>query len=231
MGWGSAAGGAAGGAVAGSKYGPVGTGIGAIAGGLNGYLNDPYQDARDEEQKGYDQSRKDQQPYNQNGQDQYGRLNTATGKLFDPTKLQDEWSKNYETSPYAQQLLKQNQANGLDAASSMGLNGSSGALANIQQGAGNIVSKDRQQYMDDLMKKYMAGIGLGTNLYQTGAQTASNMGGQSMTHGENQAGLKYHQTQAPAQAIGQAAASYFNDSENEFNSPGAHYGQTYAGVG
>lgn len=149
------------------------------------------------EQEGYDRSRGYQEPYWQHGNDQYDRLNQAGGKLMDPTVLQDEWSKHYETSPYAQQLLKQNQASGLDAASSMGLNGSSTALSNIQQGAGNIVSRDRQQYMDDLMKKYMAGIGLGENLYGVGAQAGQNLGQQSMTHGENQAGLQYGRYAAP----------------------------------
>jgi hypothetical protein len=149
------------------------------------------------EQEGYDKSRGYQEPFWQHGQDQYGRLNDAAGKLFDPAALQDEWSKHYETSPYAQQLLKQNQASGMDAASSMGLSGSSAALGNIQQGAGNIVSRDRQQYMDDLMKKYMAGIGLGTSLYDTGAQAGQNLGQQSMTHGENQANLQYGRYAAP----------------------------------
>jgi hypothetical protein len=128
--------------------------------------------ARKAEQEGYEKSQGYQQPYWQQGLDQYGRLNTATDKLMDPAALQNEWSKNYETSPYAQQLLKQNQASGLDTASAMGLNGSSAALGNIQQGAGNIVSQDRQQYMNDLMQKYMAGIGLGQNIYGIGAQSS-----------------------------------------------------------
>lgn len=149
------------------------------------------------ENEGWDQAQGYQKPFWQQGQDQYGRLNDAAGKLSDPAALQNEWSKNYETSPYAQQLLKQNQASGLDAASSMGLNGSSAALGNIQQGAGNIVQQDRQQYMNDLMQKYMAGIGLGTNLYNTGAQAGANLGQQSMTHGENQAGLQFGRYSAP----------------------------------
>lgn len=155
--------------------------------------------ARKAEQEGYGQAQNYQRPYWQGGVDQYGRLNQATGDLLDPATLQNKWAQNYETSPYAQQLLKQNQSSGLDAASSMGLSGSSAALSNIQQGAGNIVSKDRQQYMDDLMKKYMTGIGLGQNLYNTGAQAGSNLGNQAMQHGENQSQLQYGRYNAPGQ--------------------------------
>lgn len=151
------------------------------------------------ENEGFDQAQGYQKPFWQQGLDQYGNLNTAAGKLMNPADLQNEWAKNYETSPYAQQLLKQNQASGMDAASAMGLSGSSAALGNIQQGAGNIVSQDRQQYMNDLMQKYMAGIGLGTSLYNTGAQAGQNLGQQSMTHGENQAQLQYGRYNAPGQ--------------------------------
>jgi hypothetical protein len=158
------------------------------------------------ENEGYGNAVGYQKPFWQQGQDQYGRLNDAAGKLFDPAALQNEWAKNYETSPYAQQLLKQNQASGLDAASAMGLNGSSAALGNIQQGAGNIVAQDRQQYMDDLMKKYMAGIGLGENLYGVGAQAGANLGNQSMQHGENQAQLQYGRYNAPGEFFGKLLA-------------------------
>lgn len=180
-----------------------------------------YKNAEQAEQAGWNQAQGYQQPYWQGGVDQYGRLNDATGKLMNPAELQNEWSKNYETSPYAQQLLKQNQSSGLDAASAMGLNGSSAALGNIQQGAGNIVAQDRQQYMNDLMQKYMAGIGLGSNLYGIGAQTGANLGQQSMQHGENQAGLEYGRTAAPGKLFGQAAGAALNfiqpGSGNAFN--------------
>lgn len=168
---------------------------------------DAYSKAEDAAKEGYNKGQGYQEPFRQGGVDQYGRLNDAAGKLSDPAALQNEWSKNYETSPYAQQLLKQNQSSGMDAASSMGLMGSSAALGNIQQGAGNIVSQDRQQYMDDLMKKYMSGIGLGENLYGVGANAAGQMGNRSMQQGENMAGLEYGKAAAPGKLFGQLAGA------------------------
>lgn len=161
-----------------------------------------YKNAGKEAQKGFNQAQAYQQPFMQQGLDQYGRLNNAAGQLMNPEQLQSQWSQGYEQSPYAKQLLAMNQGNGLDAASQMGLMGSSAALNNIQQGAGGIVAQDRSNYMNDLMNKYMQGIGLGQNMYGIGAQAGSNMGNQAMTHGQNMAGLKYGEQAAPGQLFG-----------------------------
>ena len=130
-------------------------------------------------------------------------------------KLQEKWSQGYENSPYAKQLLSQNQSSGMDAAAQMGLGGSSAALSNIQQGAGNIVSKDRQQYMDDLMKKYMSGIGLGENLYGTGATAGTNLGSGAMDQGTIQTNFAYNKANSRqgdiAQGAGDAMSSYNKD--------------------
>lgn len=188
---------------------------------------DAYKKAEEAARQGYEKAQGYQQPFFQGGVDQYGRLNEATGQLLDPATLQNQWSQGYETSPYAQQLLKQNQASGLDAASAMGLNGSSAALGNIQQGAGNIVAQDRQQFMDDLMKKYMTGIGLGSSLYGTGASAGANLGGQAMSQGENMAGLQYGRYSAPGELFGKLlggglsaaaqGAGNYNKTGNMFN--------------
>lgn len=166
---------------------------------LDSFLHpeDAYKAAEDKSQEGYNRAKKYQEPYWQGGVDQYGKLNTATDKLLDPAALENEWASGYETSPYAKQQLARNQTSGLEGASSMGLMGSSAAINNIQQGAGNIMAKDRQQYMDDLMKKYMEGIGLGKDLYSTGASTGQNLGNQSMQEGEDQASLAYGEKAAP----------------------------------
>src|SRR5260370_31382933 len=89
------------------------------------------------ENEGYNQAQGYEDPFRQHGEDQYGRLNQATGELMDPAALQNKWAQSYETSPYAKQLLQQNTGQGMDAASAQGLMGSSAALGNIQQGAGN----------------------------------------------------------------------------------------------
>jgi hypothetical protein len=77
------------------------------------------------------------------------------------------------------------------------------------------------------MQKYMTGIGLGTSLYNTGAQAGQNLGQQSMTHGENQAGLQYGISSAPGKLFGQVAGTALN-----FVKPGlgdAFTGQTSGG--
>jgi hypothetical protein len=152
--------------------------------------------------KGYDAARKElrryweeakgyEKPFMQNGLDQYGRLNDAENKLLNPYDLENQWAGGYEESPYAKYLQEENMGQGLDAASSMGLMGSSGALSNIQQGAGRITSEDRKQFMQDLMQKYLAGIGLGKSFYDTGANAANALTQDAMQMGGNQAGLKY----------------------------------------
>lgn len=162
-----------------------------------------YQNAGKEVQKGWNETKGYEQPFWQNGINQIGGLNTAEGKLMDPASLQSEWANNYEMSPYAKQMQEQAKTAGLDAASSQGLLGSSTSVANIQQGASNIMQKDRQQYMDDLMKKYMAGIGLGQNMYNTGAQMGGQMGTQALGVGENMAGAKFGEANAPGEQFKQ----------------------------
>ena len=149
-----------------------------------------YKDAQKEYTKGWEQTQGYEKPYWQQGMDQMGQLTDAEGKLLDPAALQNEWASGYEMSPYAQQLQKESQNQGLGAASSMGLMGSSAALQNIQQGSSNIMQQDRQQYMDDLMKKYTAGLGIGQNMYNTGAQMGGQLGNQSMNYGEGMGNLK-----------------------------------------
>jgi hypothetical protein len=151
-------------------------------------------------------------PYNQNGMNQYGRLNNQANELGDPQALENKWASGYSESPYAQQMTKEATAGGLDAASSMGLMGSSAALSNIQKSAGNIMQSDRQAYMDDLMKKYMASVGIGKNLYGVGANAAGgmsandmNMGTNAMNMGQTMGGLKYGETNAPGEMFGKLA--------------------------
>ncbi len=200
----------------------IGSAIGGFVSGGNNMINSflhpekGYKEAQVPLQQGWNQAQAFQQPYNQQGLGQTGRLNTAENSLLDPTQLENQWTQSYSTSPYAQQLLKQNQANGLDAASQMGLLGSSAALGNIQAGAGNIVDQDRQQFLNDLMQKYLQGIGIGQNIYGVGATTAGNLGTQANTFGQNMAGLKYGETNAPGEQFNnllktgvQAAGNFF----------------------
>jgi hypothetical protein len=103
----------------------------------------------------------------------------------------------YKTSPYAQRSMQNASASGLDAASSQGLLGSSAATQNIQQSSSDIMNKDRSEYLQDLMKKYMAGVGIGKDMYGIGATTAGNMSNQAMQMGGAMGQAKYGATNAP----------------------------------
>ena len=161
-----------------------------------------YDKAQQELQKYYNQGQGYLDPYNQNGQQTYGKYSGAMDKLLNPTALQDEWTKNYQES----ELAKQNEAmatqQGLGAASSMGLMGSSPAIQAIQSGTAGIVAKDRQQYLDDLMQKYMTGIGIGQDIYGKGAAAAGQQSTNAMNQGKNSADLEFNKNNAQGDLFG-----------------------------
>ncbi len=167
---------------------------------------DAYKRAGKKEQQGYEEAQGMRQPWINQGQQAGNGLMDMLQKLMNPGALQDEWSKGYEESPYAQQLQQQNQTEGMDAASAMGLGGSSAALSNIQKGAGNIMQKDRQQYMNDLMQKYLAGAGIGGGMYNTGAQMAGQGAQGAQSHGEWQGQNAFNQQNAGGNMFGNFAA-------------------------
>ncbi len=148
------------------------------------------------------------QPYNQQGQDQAGNLNSYIQSLMDPQALQDKWSSGYKESDYAKNLEDMAQQHGLNAASSMGLMGSTPALQAIQAGTSQIGAADRQQYLNDLMEKYKQGAGLSQNMYGVGAnaanqmgQNAMNMGQNTMNMGQNSANMAFGQQNAPGNML------------------------------
>lgn len=173
--------------------------INAAPGMIHSFWNpqEGYEDAAKEYEKYYNESKGFQEPFRQNGLDQTGRLNNAENSLLDPSKLLGEWMDKYKTSPYAQRSMQNASASGLDAASSQGLLGSSAATQNIQQSSSDIMNKDRSEYLQDLMQKYMAGIGIGQNMYGIGASTAQNMGNNAMNMGGAMGAAKYGAASAP----------------------------------
>ena len=88
-----------------------------------------YNDAARKMQEMWQQIQGFQQPYNQAGQGQIPILQDAQKRLLDPSSLLADWMSKYETSPYAKQSMANAKEEGLGAASSMGLMGSSAALA------------------------------------------------------------------------------------------------------
>jgi hypothetical protein len=157
----------------------------------------------------YNQAQGYQQPYNQQGQAQYGNLSDIIKSLGDPQALQDKWASGYKESEAAKNAEGMAQQHGLDAASSMGLMGSTPALSAIQAGTSQIGAEDRQNYLNDLMQKYMAGAGISQGLYNTGAgaagqmgQNAMGMGTNAMNMGQNSAQMSYGKQNAGGSMLG-----------------------------
>jgi hypothetical protein len=178
--------------------------LSGIARGISNFFHpeEGYKKAQEELLKYFQQAMGYQQPFQQNGVNQGQILTDAQKQLMNPSEMLNKWTAGYETSPYAKQLMDQSKSSGLDAASSMGLTGSSPALNSIQNSAGNIMQKDRETYLNDLMNKYMQGIGIGQNIYGVGANTAGNMGNQAMNMGNMMGGAKYGETNSPGSMIG-----------------------------
>lgn len=156
-----------------------------------------YDEAAKVMQQYYDQSTGQLRPYSEGGMQYGGQLKGAFDRLLNPAGLYDEWSKGYETSEAAKQAQEMARQGGLDAASSMGLFGSSPALRAIQAGTANIGLQDRQNYLNDLMNKYTTGLNLGQNIYGTGASAASSLANIGQQMGQNMAGIRYGQQSAP----------------------------------
>lgn len=161
-----------------------------------------YEAQQKELEKYYNQAQGNLQPYNNNGQQAYGGINEAMQNLLNPQALQDQWSKGYQESDLAKQNEAMGTQHGLDAASSMGLMGSSPALQAIQSGTSGIVAQDRQKYLDDLLEKYKTGIGLGENIYNTGANAANSMSNNAMNMGQNSAQNQFNQQNAQGDLFG-----------------------------
>lgn len=150
-----------------------------------------YDKAQDELSKYFQQAQQFQQPFINNAQGAYGGLSEAMKNLLDPSALYDKWSQNYSESDAAKQAEAMASQRGLDAASSMGLMGSSPAISAIQSGTAGIAAQDKQQYLQDLMDKYKTGIGLGENIYGTGANAASQAAQNAMNMGQNSANMAF----------------------------------------
>ena len=161
-----------------------------------------YGKAAEANKQGYEQGQAMRQPFIQQGQEAGNGLMDMYNNMMDPGALQNEWAQGYETSPYAQQMMGQAQSSGMDAASQMGLMGSSAALNNIQNQSSNIMQGDRQNYMNDMMQKYMSAMGLGENMYGQGANMAGQGANAAGQFGQQQAGYLGNQAAAGGNMLG-----------------------------
>ena len=171
---------------------------------LSSFLNPGkgYKDAQKEYDKYYNEAQGYQKPYMQHGEDAYGGLSEIMKSLMDPEGLYNKWASGYSESPAAKQAEEAAKNRGLDDASSLGLMGSTPALQAIQAGTSRIGNEDRQQYLDDLMQKYLSAAGIGQNIYGIGAGAANNSSNNAMNAGENKAGLKFGEANASGNLFG-----------------------------
>lgn len=172
---------------------------------ISSFLNPgkAYDMAGREMQSGFDQAKGIMNPYVQQGQDAYGGYQNAMQSLLNPQQLQSDWMSGYEQSPYAQHMAAEATNQGLNAASSMGLMGSTPALQAIQGGTSRIMAGDRDNYLNQLMQKYLAGAGMAQNLYGTGAQMGGQLGQMTQQHGQQMGEMAYGKQAAPGQLFGQ----------------------------
>jgi len=161
-----------------------------------------YEKAQGELDKYYQQGQGYLNPYNQYGQGAYGNLSEAMKALLDPQALQDKWAKGYTESEAAKNAEAMAKEHGLDAASSMGLMGSSPALGAIQAGTSQIAMDDRENYLNNLMQKYMAGAGIAGNIFNTGAGAAGQMANNAMNMGQNSAQMAFGRQNAGGSMFG-----------------------------
>lgn len=171
---------------------------------LSSFLNPGrgYDSAQEQLNNYYGQSQGYLNPYNNQGQEQYGNLNQIIQKLMNPSALLDEWSNNYNESDLTKQTQDMAQQHGLDAASSMGLMGSNTALNATQAGTTQIGLDAKQKYLDDMMQKYMNAAGLSQGIYGQGANAAGQMSNNANTMGQNSAQMAFGKQNAGGSLLG-----------------------------
>jgi hypothetical protein len=156
-----------------------------------------YEKGQEQLDKYYNQAQGYYEPYRQHGEEAYGHLNTALQSLLNPTELYDQWINNYETSDAAKLNQQRAQEQGLNAASSMGLLGSTSALQAIQAGTNQIGADDQLNYIKHLMNLYLPGAQVAQSIYGTGAQAGNALGQNASQMGQNSAQLAFGRQAAP----------------------------------
>ncbi len=157
----------------------------------------------------YNQAQNYLNPYEGRGSSVWPEMNQSMRDLLHPEVLQNKWIQNYQESPYAKDMEEAAMQRGLNAMSQTGMLGSTPGAQAMQAGTTQIRNADRQQYLDDMMKKYLSGVEQARGIYGTGANAAGQLGGQAMTmaalnsnFGQNQAGLKYGEQGAGGNQMG-----------------------------
>jgi hypothetical protein len=176
-------------------------GIGGLFKGFSSFMQPEkgYKKGQEQLDKYYNQSQGYYQPYVNQGQEAYGDLNNAMQSLLNPTELYDQWMNSYQTSDAAKFAQERAMDQGLNAASAMGVLGSTPAMKSIQAGTNQIGSEDQLNYIKQLMNMYLPGAELAQGIYGTGAQAGNAMGQNAMQMGQNSAQMAFGKQNAPGQ--------------------------------
>jgi hypothetical protein len=161
-----------------------------------------YKKAAREGEKHYQQAQAYLYPFAQHGESAYTPLSESMQRLLNPGELQNQWLNDYNMSNQAKYAQERAGTEGTWAANAMGLGGSTPALQAIQAGRERLGAQDEQRYLDQLLQKYLSGAQIAQGIYGTGAQAGSQLGQNSLQHGQNMAQLKYGQEAAPGEMFG-----------------------------
>lgn len=143
-----------------------------------------YQKEQEQLDKYYNEAQGQLNPFINNASGAFVNMNNAQNALMNPQYLLDLFNKGYNESDVAKQSEAMAGQHGLNAASSMGIMGSTPALSAIQSGTAGIAAQDKQNYLNDMMQKYMQGVGINQNIYGTGAQAAGQGSQNAMQMGD-----------------------------------------------
>lgn len=179
-------------------------GIGGLYKGFKSFMHPEkgYQKAQNALDKYYGESQGYLNPYNQQGQQAYGNLNTAMQKLLNPTALYDEWSSAYAPSEHARLTKERAMNDALRVASSQGLLGSTASQQAIQGGLHDIEAQDFENFMNRMIQQYLQGAQIAQGIYGTGSQAGHALAGNAANMGSNAAEMAFGRQNAPGQLFG-----------------------------
>ena len=161
----------------------------------------------EEAQKKWEQAWREAQGYGRPywekglGESGFEALAGAENALLNPGDLLNKWMQDYKMSDFAKNLLRSSKEAGLSAASSQGLLGSNASTQNIEQSAGEITAADLQQYLQDLIQQYLAGVGIAGNIYNQGAGMGRSLLEGAQNYGKGEAELAYGRQNAPGNLL------------------------------
>lgn len=180
---------------------------GSLLSGLFGGSGDPYKQAMEQYQKWANEAKNVQNPYLNAGQGAIPDYQKWLESQKDPSKFINDIMGQYGESPWARYEQQQSMRAGENAASALGLLGSTPFAQQMQQNAMNISSQDMQNWLNNVLginaqygqgQQNMMGIGANaanalTNMYanlgqQMGEAAYGQKAGQNQDFGNSLAG-------------------------------------------